>query len=1010
MKKITIILSLLFFSIGSLFAQLQSAYFQQEVNYKIDVRLDDTLHFLHGHETIEYKNNSHETINYIYFHLWPNAYKNYHTALAKQLLENKNSSLFTANENDLGYIDSLAFKSNGKLLEWENYLDYEDVIILYLNEPLFPGESVTISTPFRVKIPSGKISRLGHIGQSYQITQWYPKPAVFDRSGWHPMPYLNQGEFYSEYGSFDVKITLPKNYVVGATGDLVNGEEELAWLNKKVEETKAITAFNTENPWIFPKSDTVYKTLHYHQEKVHDFAWFADKRYHVLKGEVTLPHTKRKVTTWAMFTDIEPELWMNAIEYINDAAYYYSLWNGDYPYNQITAVDGSISAGGGMEYPNVTVIGSTGNKFMFEETVIHEVGHNWFYGILGSNERDHPWMDEGLNSFNENRYIETKYPNAKFYEMLGLPKKIADFFDLAHYKHKYYYYISYLLPASLNIDQPIEEKSQNYTSLNYGAIVYSKSALVFDYLKAYLGDSLFDHCMQTYFEKWKFKHPLPKDLREIFEKETQQDLSWFFDDILKTTGKIDLKIIKTKPDTANPNNILVKVKNKGDIKGIPFSVSAVKNDSVVATRWYMPNDEQVYFSFPNVDYDKLEIDATDEIPEIKQNNNQLNAKGLFKKTEPLKLQFLFSLQNKNKTQLFFTPLLGWNNYDKFMPGIAFYNASIPFKKFEYIVSPMYGTGSGKLNGYANFYYHYYPKSLFHEIELGIKNAKFTYGNNPVTTSYIKNAPFVRLHFKKSYPRSHSKAYLQYRFININEEQPVFFTLQNNDGSSTSFYDKNTINYQINELGIYLKNNDLLSPYSASAVFQYNPDFLRLNATANFKFAYRKPGNGLNIRFFVGTFIFNNNANPRFNFGLAGNTDYTYDLVYLGRTETSGILNQQFYVNDGGFKNPVSVAGGNKWLTALNIESSTPIKLIGLYGDVGLVANEIRNNDGDLVDDVSSPVYDAGVSLNLIPKMFQIYFPVIISSDLNQLSYAEKIRFTLNIGLIKPIELLRNQFN
>ena len=294
--------------------------------------------------------------------------------------------------------------------------------------------------------------------------------------------------------------------------------------------------------------------------------------------------------------------------------------------------------------------------------------------------------------------------------------------------------------------------------------------------------------------------------------------------------------------------------------------------------------------------------------------------------------------------------------------------------------------------------------------MGIKNAKFTYGNNPVTTSYINNAPFVRLHFKKSYPRSHSKAYLQYRFININEEQPVFFTLQNNDGSSTSFYDKNTINYQINELGIYLKNNDLLSPYSASAVFQYNPDFLRLNATANFKFAYRKPGNGLNIRFFVGTFIFNNNANPRFNFGLAGNTDYTYDLVYLGRTETSGILNQQFYVNDGGFKNPVSVAGGNKWLTALNIESSTPIKLIGLYGDVGLVANEIRNNDGDLVDDVSSPVYGAGVSLNLIPKMFQIYFPVIISSDLNQLSYAEKIRFTLNIGLIKPIELLRNQFN
>ncbi len=1007
MKKI--FLALLLSACFVLRAQLQSSYFQQEVNYKIDVRLDDTLHFLHGYETIEYVNNSHETINYIYFHLWPNAYKNYHTALAQQLLENRKAALYLSDEEDLGYIDSLAFSSNGKLLEWENYLDYEDVIILYLSEPLFPGERVTISTPFRVKIPSGNISRLGHIGQSYQITQWYPKPAVFDRTGWHPMPYLNQGEFYSEYGSFDVNITLPKNYVVGATGDLVNGESELQWLEQKVKETEAITTFNTDNVWTFPKSDTIYKTLHYHQENVHDFAWFADKRYHVLKGEVTLPHTKRKVTTWAMFTDNEPDLWRKAIEYINDAAYYYSLWNGDYPYNQITAVDGSISAGGGMEYPNVTVIGQSGSPLIFEETVMHEVGHNWFYGILGSNERDHPWMDEGLNSFNENRYIETKYPDASFFSMLGLPEKLAQRFDLANYKHKYYYQISYLLPASLNIDQPIEEKSQNYTSLNYGAIVYCKSALVFDYLKAYLGDSIFDHCMQTYFEKWKFKHPLPNDLKDIFEQETGEDLSWFFDDILKTTGKIDLKIIKVKPDTTNPGNILVKIKNTGDIKNVPFSVSAVKNDSIIYTHWYKPEDGQIYFPFPAMEYDRLEIDATNDIPEIKQNNNQLKAKGIFKKTEPLKLQFLMSVSNKNKTQLFFTPIAGWNNYDKFMPGIALYNATIPFKKFEYIVAPMYGTGSKNINGYANFYYHYYPKSLFHEIELGVTNAKFTYNNNPQTTYFAKTAPYLRLHFKKSYPRSLTKIFLQYRFINIFEEQTVFFSQQNTDGSYSSFYDKNLTDYQINELGIFLRNKDLLSPYSASAVLQYNPDFLRLNATVNFNFIYRKPGSGMNVRFFVGTFLFNNNANPRFNFGLAGNTDYTYDLIYLGRTETSGILNQQFYVNDGGFKNQVNVGSGNKWLTALNLESTTPVKLIGLYADVGLVANEVRNNDGDLVDEVSNPVYDAGISINIIPKMFQIYLPVIMSSDLNQLSYGQKIRFTLNLGHIKPIPLIREQF-
>ena len=111
-----------------------------------------------------------------------------------------------------------------------------------------------------------------------------------------------------------------------------------------------------------------------------------------------------------MFTNNEVHLWKNSIEYMHDAVYYYSLWNGDYPYNYCTAVDGTIAAGGGMEYPNVTVIGESGSPKMLEEVIMHEVGHNWFYGILGTNERDHAWMDEGINSYNEQRYMITKYP------------------------------------------------------------------------------------------------------------------------------------------------------------------------------------------------------------------------------------------------------------------------------------------------------------------------------------------------------------------------------------------------------------------------------------------------------------------------------------------------------------------------------------------------------------------------------------------------------------------------
>jgi len=200
---------------------VQDGYFQQTVDHVIDVQLEDERHELHGEITTLYVNNSPDTLDFLWIHLWPNAYESGESALAKQEFRNGNLFMFWAMQRDLGGIDSLAFQINGTAATWGFHPEHRDIARLELLEPLLPGNEVQYTTPFRVRIPSGRISRLGHIGESYQMTQWYPKPAVYDRDGWHEMPYLNQGEFYSEYGSFDVSITLPSNYVVGATGDLI---------------------------------------------------------------------------------------------------------------------------------------------------------------------------------------------------------------------------------------------------------------------------------------------------------------------------------------------------------------------------------------------------------------------------------------------------------------------------------------------------------------------------------------------------------------------------------------------------------------------------------------------------------------------------------------------------------------------------------------------------------------------------------------------------------------------
>lgn len=996
--------------------QGQVQYFQQEVNYTIHVKLDDVKNELFADASIEYINNSPDDLSFIYFHLWPNAYKNNSTALAKQILESGSKKFYYASEEDRGYIDGLRFMVDGKEVEWEYDSSFIDICKIKLNEPLPGGGRITITTPFHVKIPKGIFSRLGHMGQSYQITQWYPKPAVYDRYGWHQMPYLNQGEFYSEFGSFDVSITLPKNYVVGATGDMVNGESETEWLNYLAKETEKKTDFDN-NELSFPPSSPEMKTLRYKQNRVHDFAWFADKRYHVLKGEVELPHSKRKVSTWAMFTNNEANLWKKSIEYLNDAVYYYSLWNGDYPYNHATAVDGALSAGGGMEYPNITVIGESRTPFLLEMVIMHEVGHNWFYGILGSNEREHPWLDEGINSFNESRYIRTKYPGAL---ILGLPpdKKIFETFDLVRCKAKYQYYLGYLYSARMGLDQPIELPSEEFSEINYGTIVYYKTALVFDYLMAYLEEETFDKAMQKYFETWKFKHPYPEDLRKILEEETGKNLSWFFDDVINSAKKLDYKIVSAKksncPTSFTGDCTEVTVENTGEIAG-PFSISAIKNDSVISTTWFegFQGKQKVNVFF--IDFDRLTIDGNNEMPEINQRNNTTRMKGIFKKVEPIKPQFIASIENPEKTQLFYVPMWGWNYYDKNMLGLAFFNNTFPQKNFEYMVSPMYSFEKKSWVGFGNVFYNWFPsESRVQNAKMGINASGYDfmdieYPDNPSllysrrTAKFYKVSPEINILFRKKNARSSRQKSMKARMVNITTENTRYFR---NSGGRFKSFDA----YTVNEISFSFDDSRTMNPWGFSGLLQGGENFVKSSLEVNHRFEYSGVGHGkgFDFRLFAGKFILNKTKNPYINWrmdGQNGVNDYTFDQIFLGRTETDGILSQQFIENHGAFKAPTSLGQSNNWICALNIKMELPFKLpLGLFADAGIYPNS-RALSG------VGYMYDAGIHAWLARGFCDLYIPLFYSEDIGKtlkargLNFGQTIRFSFNISKMNPSEMM-----
>jgi hypothetical protein len=1007
MKKIV----LLCIFIAHLQLAKAQSYFQQEVNYKIDVRLDDVHHFLFANEEIVYKNNSSTTLNELYFHLYPNAYKNTETRLAQEYFNTGSDQMLTAEEKDMGYIDSLDFQVNGKAVKWSLLVDTIDICKITLPTPLAPGASITITTPFRVKIPSDQLSRMGHDGQAYYITQWYPKPAVFDKNGWNYFSYLDKGEYYSEFGSFDVTINLPENYVVGATGDLVNGEKELAFLDAKAKETAMITEFPTTMD--FPKSSAERKTLHYYQDRVHDFAWFADKRWHVLKGEVELPISKRKVTTWSMFTNAEAEFWKLAPEYIARTIRDMSTWVGEYPYNVCTAVDIVNGQGNGMEYPTITAIGSYGEAFELDVTIVHEVAHNWFYGILGSNERNHPWMDEGFTNFCETRYIYTQYANDKKLqdENISTYGRIGDLLGMNRRNHKELQYYQYAVGARQRTDQSQDDASQNISRANYRQDVYFKTSVSVDYLKAYLGNKLFDQCMNVYYENWKFKHPSPDDLKHDFESTSGKDLSWFFNDLMRSNKKIDYSI--TGIDI-NGEKAALTLKNKETIQA-PLWVSTLNNGKIQSTQLVEGFSKDTIISLPFALGNSYQIDSDHNIPEIDRRNNTIRSSGLFKRTEKINLKFLTGIENENRSDFYYIPVVGYNLYNSVMAGAAFHNVSHLEKRFEFAVMPLYATRSKDLAGGADLRYHIYLNNkTFRKITLQETIGHYAYEVDSYTPPDGSYEYLNLLHFTKFDSRIILKLNDPHPQKKISRELELRNVFVRRDIAYAYYYHPRVEDYNYLKLEYRRINSNSLDASLQKFTIVGNDQFIRACGEIQQFFNYGVKHKGLQLRLFAGYANINEHlqrdVDYRYNLsGSTGNRDFMYDDIFVGRTETEGIWSQQFIRNAAGFTAPtLFYRKATKWMTGLNLSTTLPGMIpFKLYANVGTF------NDAKIERiDFGGISYEFGVELPLFKDALRIYLPFSYSADIKYaideqgLKFGELIRFEMHLQKLNPLHYIR----
>ncbi len=998
----------------------QKPYFQQEVNCTLRVTLDDRRHMLLGEITIEYTNRSPDTLNYIYFHLYPNAYRNNQTAYARQKLADGSTRFYYLADSLRGFIDSLSFAVNGLSAPWQFDSVNIDIARVWLPIPLLPNKKAIVTTPFRVQIPQ-LVSRMGRIGQQYQISQWYPKPAVYDRDGWHPMPYLDQGEFYSEFGNYDVRITVPANYVVAATGVLLSAQEQ-RWLDSLSQlSTTPVAVSNKKKSTTFPVSDSKRKTLHYRAERVHDFAWFADKRYVVRKSSVRLPRSGSEVTTWCMFLPESASVWEPAVRYVDSALWYYSLWIGDYPYPQATAVQGDLLEGaGGMEYPMITVVSVSSSPRQLEMVIAHEVGHNWFYGVLAFNERRYPWLDEGINSYYEQRYREHRFPDSR---LLGnLPPLAENLLDLAYPQH-YAAYLPYSLLAARRLDQAASEPADRFTPFNYFAIVYLKVAIGFAYLEMQLGRDGVDRLMQGFFAEWKFRHPGPEDLKAFFTKHSGKELDWFFDQYIGSTSQLDYRIVKENQSTVIGQSTYTQlvVQNKGQVKG-PFTISAWKNGQRVYDLVFDGFHGTMPVLFPEGDYDYFRIDPDYRMPEINRKNNFLRRRGLLRTIEPLRLQPLASLDNPQRTQIFFTPLTGYNAYDGMLPGLAMYNYAVNPKRLNLVLLPQFGVRSQDLCGLIDLRIPlFFPSGFARQLTWVSNLRSYHYSFDTRLNQALR---FVRLHqyagitLRKKNPRARQTSQI--------EGRATWAMRQEVTGSS------DTVSLEQRGFGnasldYVFKHNVAINPYQlrmgiswehAQGKFYWpRADVVLLYGEGIFQLSYPRKKAAASIRVYATAPLVKPTTSlfaPQLA-ATAGPDDDFFDDLFLARSDIIGWRARQIYVrNDGGFR--MRTEGGyprigesRSWMFAANVTVPLPsFPRLFAFGDLGLVPPV---DVGQVV--YSELQYTGGIGFALVRNLAEIYLPLIFSPDIRSHllttpyydQWHERITFTLRWDLIAPFRIV-----
>ncbi|RRQ49035.1 metalloprotease [Maribacter algicola] len=876
----------------------------------------------------------------IYFNDWAHAYSNKNTGLAKRFAQEFKRSLHFAKKSERGYTTIIsAVDGEYEGLEWER-TDEFDIIKFRLNKPLPPRESVKIIITYKVQLPPNKYTDYGYDNQgNYYLKDWYLTPAVYDGK-WHLYSNKNLEDLYTNMTKTTIDFTFPKGRFLNSNFKEANRTE--MGNSQRVN----LVAENQKSAEIFLTVQNLFTTHITPEMKV--VTSISAPRYDPIEQGISINRItdfiERKLGKYP-----HEKLLVSELDYNKDPLYGINqLPSFIRPYEQ---------------------------KFQFEMKFLKTALNGILEETLFLNPRKEQWLNSAIANYLMIEYVDEFYPDQK---LLGNLSRIwgVRSFNLAKMEFNEQYPFLYNLTARKNLDQALTTPNDSLIKFNQKIANKYKAGLGLAYLANYIGKEKVDQSIKTFFEYYQLNKVKILDFESILKRSTEKDINWFFSEYVSTDRKIDFKIKKVDK---SQDSLEVTIKNK-EGTNVPISMFGLKNDTVVSKYWFKDIESLETFTIPNNQENRLVLNYDQKIPEFNQRDNWKSLKGFLSSNKKLKFTFFKDSENPYYNQVFYVPVLNFNIYDGWVPGMRLYNKTLLERPFIYDFAPSYSFRENAFVGYGKFSYRKYLSKS------GLYVANYSLGGSTshfnVNSRYTSITPALSFGWRPEDLISNKRQVLSFRFVNI---------LRDFDESLIDLAnDPDNPDYSVFNIRYLNRDNDILDYKSWFLDFQLAGKFSKLS----FEYEYRKlfeSNRQFNFRFFAGKFLSNNTNSNFFSFALDRPTDYLFDYSYLGRSEDTGIYSQQIIIAEGGFKSFLDerYRFSDNWMATVNT-SFNLWKWIELYGDAGLVKNNGLSEKF---------VYDSGVRLNLVTDYFELYFPLYSNNgwEISQPDYGEKIRFIITVS-------------